>query len=105
MSEPVPIRPQPKEATFDEFWELYWRKIDKALARTKWDRITNGGLATRTMDRDSGQFIDIRLQAGPEEIIAGLKRYNRKNYEEKTEMKYICHPATWLNRGRWMDES
>ena len=90
------------QAMFDQFWRLYPRRIDKALAKAKWDAITNGGLSTRMLDRDSGQFIPITLQATAEEIMAGAKRW-KDNLPLEYEEKFIPHPATWLNRGRWMD--
>jgi hypothetical protein len=38
--------------------------------------------------------------ASQDELLAGLERY-KKN---KPAYADWCHPATWLNRGRWMDE-
>lgn len=95
-------RLQPSAATFEAFWKLYPRKIDKALAKAKWDAITNGGLSTRMLDRDSGQYVDITLKASADEIMDGVRRYKDwlpLEYDEK----YVPHAATWLNRGRWMD--
>ena len=88
---------------FDDFWQAYWRKVDKPLARARWDAITNGGLATRNLDRDSGEFVPVTLKATPDEIMAGLKRYNKQIYTDKTEIRFVKHPATWLNRGGWME--
>lgn len=108
----VAMRQAPEPGTFDEFWQLYPypRRIGKPLARAKWQAITNGGLRTRTLDKDSGQYVTIELQATPEEILAGLKRYDEKcrkkgsgEYGYTDEGKFICHPATWLNQGRWED--
>ena len=109
MSAPVPIRPAPAvEATFEQFWFLYPRKVDKALARAKWDAITGDGLTTRTLDRDSGQYVVLALAATPAAILAGLRHYlasipRKPNSYEYLEPQYIPHPATFLNRGRWMD--
>ncbi len=94
---------------FDEFWQAYPRRIGKPLAKAKWDKITNGGLKTRTLDKDSGSFVCISLQATADELIEGAKKYHNKNLDMKTfklkdEGKFICHPATWLNQGRWEDE-
>lgn len=93
---------QTEAASFEAFWKLYPRHIDKALAKSKWDAITNGGLSTRMLDRDSGQFIPMTLQASAAEIMDGLKRY-RANMPLEWDEKFVPHPATWLNRGRWMD--
>lgn len=39
-------------------------------------------------------------QATPDQLQAGLERY----ITDKPEYAAWCHPATWLNQGRWMDE-
>jgi hypothetical protein len=39
-----------------------------------------------------------------EELIAGVKRYAEHVRARRTEMKYVAHPATWLNRGSWKDK-
>ena len=101
----------PKTASFDDFWKVYPKKVGKPLAQAKWNAIINGGLKTRTLDRDSGQYVEIELQATPDEIIAGARRYyerNRKpgvgNYGFIDDGKFLLHPATFLNKGRWQDE-
>lgn len=107
----VAMRPKPAPDSFDEFWLAYPhpRRVGRVLAKAKWDAITNGGLSTRTLDRDSGQYVSIELKASPAEILAGLKAYDERNrnpgahWEYKDGGKFICHPATWLNQGRWMD--
>jgi len=106
MPEPTPIKSSPAlAADFDAFWFWYPKKIDKALAKVKWQAITNGGLSTCMLDRDSNTYISIELSATPAEIIAGLRRWRKTIVELKTEPKFIPAPSVWLNRGRWMDES
>lgn len=98
---------------FEEFWKTYphCRRERKMLAKAKFDAITSGGLATKTLDKDSGLFVEIELKATAEEIIEGAKKYDRRmrnphqSWEYRDGGKYICHPATWLNQGRWMDEA
>lgn len=97
------------DALFNAFWSSYPRKVGKPLARAKWDAITNGGLRTRTLDRDSGSYVEIELRATPDEIIAGARRYaaaqvDRRTFRLKDEGKYVLHPASFLNQGRWEDE-
>lgn len=97
------------EVAFEEFWKCYPRKVGKPLARAKFMAIVKGGFRTRTLDRDSQTFMDIELDASPEEIIAGTKRYalsliDRNTFKRKVEDKFIPHAATFLNQGRWMDE-
>jgi hypothetical protein len=106
----VPII-QPKADRFDEFWDSYPKRVGKPIARAKWNAITGEGLKTRTLDKDSNSYIEIELRATPEELIAGAKRYYQRNrrpgtaqFGFKDDGKFLCHPATWLNQGRWMDD-
>lgn len=104
--------PAPSPGSFEEFWMAYPypRRVGKAIAQAKWNAITGGGLSTRTLDRDSGTYVSIDLKATPEEILAGVKKYDAKcrkkgtgefGYEDNG--KYICHPSVFLNQGRWLD--
>lgn len=100
---------KPALADFEEFWRWCPKKVGKPLAKSKWDAITGEGLKTRTLDRDSGTYIEIELRATPEEIIAGTKRYYERNKKTcgfgfKDDGKFLLHPATFLNQGRWLDE-
>lgn len=93
---------------FAEFWKEYPKKVGKPIAFAKYCAIINGGLKTRTLDRDSQTFVEIELHATEQELIDGAKRYSSQNIDRKTyrfrdEGKYLCHPATWLNQGRWHD--
>lgn len=101
---------QPQDR-FEEFWRVYPKRVGKPMARAKFKAITGEGLKTRTLDKDSNTYVEIELQATPEEIIEGAKRYYERNRLEgtgnfgfKDNGKYLCHPATWLNQGRWEDE-
>ena len=91
---------------FDEFWSEYPRKVGKALARARWDAIIEG-ITTRTLDRDSGQYVALELKATADEIITGLKAWKRANTSYNgdflIEDRYIPHASTWLNRGMWQD--
>ena len=89
---------------FDRFWSEYPRHVDKALARVKFAAITSvHGYMTDMRDRDNGRLVKIHLKATGLELVMGAAWYARECLEESTEPRYICHPATWLNRGRWMD--
>jgi hypothetical protein len=108
----VAMRPKPEANSFEEFWLAYPypRRVGKALAKAKWDAITGDGLHTRTLDRDSGQYVNIELKADPAEIIAGLRKYDERvrkkgtgEYGYEDDGKFICHPSVFLNQGRWMD--
>ena len=110
MAKVLPLFPAvPEPDRFDDFWREYPKKVGKPLARTKFLAIINGGIRTRTLDKDSGQYVEIELSATAEEIIAGAKRYvdsqiDRNTYRLKDGGKYIPDPSRWLNSGRWMDE-
>ena len=41
--------------------------------------------------------------ADPSTIIAGAKTYATSVVGK--EQKYVAHPTTWLNQGRWEDET
>ena len=103
---------QPATATFEDFWRECPKKVGKPLAEAKWRAITTTGLVTRTLDRDSGTYVEIELRATPEELIEGMKRYYKSlcynetglTWKLKVDKQYILHPATFLNQGRWLDE-
>lgn len=104
-------RLDPEPDSFDAFWRAYPKKVGKPLAQAKWDAITNGGLRTKTFDRDSNSYVEITLRATPAEIIEAAKRYDQRNRKKGIgefgyvdDGKYLCHPSTWLNQGRFYDE-
>ena len=103
MNNVVSLNPEPDK--FDEFWKHCAKKIGKPLCRVKWDAITGDGLKTKTLDKDSGTFVEINLQATPEELIKGMKKYNEQQTDPQTYKlrEYTCMTSTWLNQGRWMD--
>jgi len=45
-------------------------------------------------------YAKARTVATADEILAGVALYKAN----KPEYADWCHPATWLNKGRWMDE-
>lgn len=99
----------PEPATFATFWKIFPKRVGRPLAEAKFNAITNGGLRTRTLDKDSGQYVTIELHAKPEELIAAAKRYrdsqiDRNTYKLKDDGRYTLHPSSWLNQGRWLDE-
>jgi uncharacterized protein YdaU (DUF1376 family) len=74
---------KPKPPTrFDQFWAAYPRKVGKDAALKAFKRIA----AAKRVTFD--------------ELMAGLERY-KQNKPMKID---YCHPATWLNEGRWADE-
>jgi len=67
---------------FDEFWQLYPRKIGKLDAQRSYEK----ALTRATIDQ----------------IREAVKKFARA--VEKKDPQYVAHPATWLNQGRWDDE-
>ena len=70
---------------FSEFWSAYPRKVAKDAARKAFNR--------RKVDEDllAQMLSAIAVQAAAEQW-------------RKDGGKFIPHPATWLNEGRWQDE-
>lgn len=67
-----------------QFWDCYPRRIGKADAQRKLDAIRKGG------------------KVPFQKILDAVMVYRAET--QNTEMQYIAHPATWLNRGRWEDD-
>lgn len=68
---------------FEKWWKLYPRKIGKAYAQRKYQKIIKDGMNDNLL-----------LQA-LERQLPNMK---------KNKIEYIPHPTTWLNQGRWDDE-
>lgn len=66
---------------FDRFWQTYPRHEAKGEARKAWAKAVK--------------------VAPPEVIIAGAQRYAD---DPNRDPAFTAHPATWLNRERWLDE-
>ena len=65
--------------TFDSFWKLYPRKVQKIHARKAYEKA---------------------LKSTPaHEILIGLR--SQLSSGEWREKRYIPYPATWLSRGGW----
>lgn len=70
------------DALFEKFWSVVPRRVGKKAARRRWDK------AIKEVD--------------PDTIIAAMARY--ADSVANTDEKFIVHPETWLNQGRWDDE-
>jgi len=75
-----PIELEGARDRFDDFWELYPRKVGKIAARKAWDRLT----------------------VKPEIVIDGVERMVAD--PNLPSLEFLPHPSTWLNEGRWEDE-
>lgn len=69
--------------SFDEFWETYPRKAGKQKARTKFEAALKRASAQQILD-------GVHRLAGDPNL--------------PTEKRFIPHPSTWLEQGRWDDE-
>ena len=74
------------EKRFEEFWNLYPRKVGKLKAFQSFKRIN-----------PKKELFDQMMDA-LRENIASNAQWKRDNGQ------YIPHPTTWLNQGRWFDE-
>lgn len=77
----VDIYPAREVTDFEDFWDAYPAKIAKKAARKAWDAA-----------KDRPDLPN---------LLAALSRYR----ETKPPDRDWCHPATWLNQGRWADEA
>lgn len=68
---------------FEEFWASVPRKIAKPAAQKAYAR------ALRTTDAAT--------------LLTGIRRYAQERQGQ--DAQYTAHPATWLNAGRWADET
>jgi len=75
---------------FAEFWAVYPRKTAKSAAEKKFRRLVKSG----------------KVEA--DDLIAGAQRYAAEvagRAPAQDGRIPICHPTTWLNQGRWEDET
>lgn len=81
----TPQKPQNAPLSdFDTFWALVPRRIGKKAAERAW----------RTVERRGESF----------EAIEGMRAYAAAFAQSGTELKYVPHPSTWLNRRGWEDD-
>lgn len=70
------------DATFDDLWTLYPRRVAKRDAERAWNRLT----------------ADEKVAA-----LSALVKW-RRVWLARGEIQYVPHAATWLNGARWDDE-
>lgn len=73
------------ESDFLDFYAAYPRHVGKEAARRAFEKAVKAGTA-------------------PADIVEGARRYAAATAAAGTETRYIAHPATWLNAGRWNDD-
>ena len=67
---------------FDDFWSAWPRKVKKPNALRAWEKAIK--------------------RARPEQIVAAAIAY--RDNPGRPDLRYIPHPATWLNADSWNDE-
>lgn len=70
---------------FDDFWQLYPKKVGKAAALKKW----------QTIKPDKALIV---------QIMDAVREQMTTAQWTKEGGQYIPNPATWLNQGRWDDD-
>lgn len=71
---------------FETFWRIYPRKIDKSLAKDRWNKICKAGNA-----RPTWRVVKTAIQEQSQS-----ERWIK-------QLEYIPYPTTWLNKARWND--
>lgn len=66
---------------FEEFWRSYPRRVGKLAAQKAYIKARQTGVTQQ-------------------QLLDGIARYMKG----KPQYADFCHPATWLNQGRWEDE-
>lgn len=73
------------DADFEEFYAAYPRHVGKEAARRAFVKA-------------------VKNKAKASDIVEGARRYAAATAAAGTETRYVAHPATWLNAGRWSDD-
>ena len=73
------------ESDFLDFYAAYPRHVGKEGARRAFVKAVKAGTPAA-------------------DIIEGARRYAAATAAASTETRYVAHPATWLNAGRWSDD-
>lgn len=69
---------------FNTFWALVPRRVGKKAAERAW----------RAVERRGESW----------DAIEGMRAYAQAYTQSGTELKYVPHPSTWLNRRGWEDD-
>ena len=81
----TPQKPQNAPLSdFDTFWALVPRRVGKKAAERAW--------------------MAVKRRGESHEAIEGMRAYAAAFAQSGTELKYVPHPSTWLNRRGWEDD-
>lgn len=87
----APIKTKKKSSTarvesdFLDFYAAYPRHVGKEAARRAFVKAVKAGTPAA-------------------DIVEGARRYAAATAAAGTETRFVAHPATWLNAGRWSDD-
>jgi len=73
---------------FDRFWQAYPKRVGKGAASKAFDKLE----------------VDEKLHHLIIGAINDQKRSRKSHKADGTFLPPWCHPATWLNQQRWLDE-
>ena len=74
--------PRAREAAFEQFWQVYPKKVGKGEARKAF----------------------AKAKVPLKTLLESVDRQKQSDQWRKDGGQYIPNPATWLNQGRWEDE-
>jgi hypothetical protein len=77
----IPVTPPP---SFEDFWAACPRKVAKPYAKEVFDRTLK------------------KHKVSPTVLVEAMKAYAEVMVGKPP--KYVLHPSTWLNKGRWTDD-
>lgn len=72
-----------REEQFNQFWEVYPRKVGKQAARKAFDKVP--------------------VSVWPK-LVPAVEAQKRSYQWTREGGQFVPHPATWLNQGRWDDD-
>lgn len=72
-----------REEQFNQFWEVYPRKVGKQAARKAFDKLPASVLP---------------------KLVPAVEAQKKSYQWTRDGGQYVPHPATWLNQGRWDDD-
>jgi len=87
--------PQAAVAAFGEWWKGVPRKVGKGAARRAWPG------ALRKVGWD-GAARSPSLSKATAVLVAAAAKWKASTVDK--DAQFICHPSTWLNGERWLDE-
>lgn len=80
-----PSQSKPKKG-FDEFYDAFPQKMGKQSAEKAYNRALKTKGVTHAI------------------LLDGARRFAKAHAAARTEKRFIAHPTTWLNGGRWEDD-